>query len=80
MNPHLPSETKVIIIGGGIAGASVAYHLTRFGWKDVVRLEQNKLGGGTTWHAADMVGRLRTTTSMTKINQDSAELYAGLEK
>ena len=76
----LPSETRVVIIGGGIAGASVAYHLTKLGWSDVVLLEQNKLGGGTTWHAAGMVGRLRTTTSMTRINQCSAEIYAGLEK
>jgi len=76
----IPKETKVVIVGGGIAGASVAYHLTRLGWKDVVLLEQNKLGGGTTWHAAGMVGRLRTTNSMTKINQASAEIYAGLEK
>ncbi len=76
----LPKETKVIIVGGGIAGASIAYHLTRLGWKDVILLEQNKLGGGTTWHAAGMVGRLRTTNSMTKINQASAALYAGLEK
>src|ERR1043165_5744164 len=76
----LPSETRVVMIGGGIAGASVAYHLTKLGWSDVVLLEQNKLGGGTTWHAAGMVGRLRTTTSMTRINQCSAEIYAGLEK
>ena len=80
MSSSLPSETKVVIVGGGIAGASIAYHLTRLGWKDVVLLEQNKLGGGTTWHAAGMVGRLRTTNSMTKINQASAALYAGLEK
>ncbi len=73
-------DAKVLILGGGIVGASVAYHLTRLGWPDVVLLEQNKLGGGTTWHAAGMVGRLRTTTSMTRINQYSAELYAGLAK
>src|SRR5688572_3672177 len=80
MSHQLPTETKVVIVGGGIAGASIAYHLTQLGWKDIVLLEQNKLGGGTTWHAAGMVGRLRTTNSMTRINQTSAELYAGLEK
>src|SRR5437867_426318 len=75
----LPSETKVAIVGGGVIGASVAYHLTRLGWKEVVLLEQNALAGGTTWHAAGLIGRLRTTNSMTKINKYSAELYASLE-
>src|ERR1700682_121763 len=75
-----PSQANVVIIGGGIAGASIAYHLTKFGWKDVLLLEQNQLAGGTTWHAAGLVGRLRTSNSMTKINKYSAELYAGLEK
>ncbi len=76
----LPSEAEIVIIGGGIAGASVAYHLTKLDRKNVLLLEQNQLGGGTTWHAAGMVGRLRTTNTMTRINMASAELYAGLEK
>src|SRR5437879_11906967 len=76
----VPCETRVVIIGGGIAVASVADHLTKSGWKDVVLLEQNQLAGGTTWHAAGLVGRLRTSNSLTKINKYSAELYAGLEK
>ena len=80
MSNSIPSETKVVVIGGGVVGASVAYHLAKFGWKDVVLLEQNQLAGGTTWHAAGLVGRLRTTNSMTKINKYSADLYAGLEK
>src|SRR5213593_3084938 len=80
MPTPLPSETKVIIVGGGIVGCSIAYHLTGLGWKDVVLLEQNQLAGCTTWHAAGLVGRLRTTNSMTKINKYSAELYAGLER
>src|SRR5579872_5553927 len=80
MTSTLPAQTKVVIVGGGIVGCSLAYHLTQMGWKDVVLLEQNQLGGGTTWHAAGLVGRLRTTNSMTKINKYSAELYARLEK
>jgi 4-methylaminobutanoate oxidase (formaldehyde-forming) len=79
MNDDLPREAKVVIVGGGVAGCSVAYHLTRFGWKDVLLLEQNRLGGGTTWHAAGLVGRLRTSNSLTRINKYSAELYAALE-
>ena len=80
MSSSLPSETRVVIVGGGIVGASVAYHLAKLGWTDLVLLEQNQLGGGTTWHAAGLVGRLRTSNSMTRINKYSAELYASLEQ
>jgi 4-methylaminobutanoate oxidase (formaldehyde-forming) len=76
----IPRETKVVIIGGGVVGCSIAYHLTRLGWKDVILLEQNQLAGGTTWHAAGLVGRLRTSNSMTRINKYSVELYSTLER
>src|SRR3989449_11279907 len=80
MDSQFPTQTRVVIVGGGIIGCSIAYHLAKLGWKDVVLLEQNQLAGGTTWHAAGLVGRLRTTNSMTKINQYSADLYASLER
>ena len=80
MSASLPSSARVVIIGGGIAGCSLAYHLTELGWHDVVVLEQRQLAGGTTWHAAGLVGRLRTSTSLTAINQYSADLYQKLEK
>ncbi len=79
MTQSVPSQARVVIVGGGIVGASVAYHLTKLGWKDTVLLEQNALGGGTTWHAAGLVGQLRTSNSMTKINKYSVELYPMLE-
>ena len=78
VNQSLPARARVVVIGGGVAGTSVAYHLVRSGWTDVLLLEQNRLAGGTTWHAAGMVGRLRTSSSMMRINVDSAELYARL--
>ena len=80
MSIPFPSEAKVVVVGGGIVGCSVAYHLARMGWANVVVLEQNELAGGTTWHAAGLIGRLRTSNSMTQINKYSAELYASLEK
>src|SRR5918999_1392002 len=75
----LPSHARVIVIGGGIVGASAAYHLARLGVRDVLLLEQNRIGGGTTWHAAGMVTRLRTTAAMAAIHDHSAKLYASLE-
>src|SRR5215813_10248560 len=80
MASDLPTETQVVIVGGGIIGCSIAYHLVQLGWKDVVLLEQNQLAGGTTWHAAGLVGRLRTTNVLTRINKYSAELYSRLEQ
>ncbi|MCH2181069.1 MAG: FAD-dependent oxidoreductase [Mariniblastus sp.] len=76
----LPDRARVVIVGGGIAGCSVAYHLAKLGWNDIVLLEQGRLAGGTSWHAAGMVGRLRTSSSMTKINQYSVDLYSTLEQ
>ena len=58
MTNSLPTHAEVVIVGGGIVGCSIAYHLTRLGITDVVLLEQNKLTSGTTWHAAGLVGQL----------------------
>ena len=74
-----PRHARVVIVGGGIVGCSVAYHLAKAGWKDVVLLEQGRLGSGSTWHAAGMVGQLRASNSMTQINKYSAWLYPQLE-
>jgi glycine cleavage system aminomethyltransferase T/glycine/D-amino acid oxidase-like deaminating enzyme len=75
----LPQRAQVVIIGGGAVGCSVAYHLAKLGWTDVVLLEQGQLSCGTTWHAAGVVGQLRTHPSLTKLMLYSSQLYAGLE-
>ncbi|UWQ45441.1 GcvT family protein [Leisingera aquaemixtae] len=75
----LPNKARVVIIGGGVIGCSVAYHLTKLGWKDVVLLERKQLTSGTTWHAAGLIGQLRASSNMTKLARYSAELYLGLE-
>lgn len=75
----LTSKARVVIIGGGVIGCSVAYHLAKLGWKDVVLLERKQLTSGTTWHAAGLIGQLRTSANMTKLAHYSAELYRGLE-
>ena len=79
-NKILPDEAKVIIIGGGVIGCSVAYHLTKFGWKDVVLLERDQLTSGTTWHAAGLVSQLGPSAAITKIRKYSLDLYKNLEK
>ncbi len=75
----LPQRAQVVIIGGGIIGASVAYHLTKLGITDVVLIEQGQLSSGTTWHAAGLVGQLRASESGTRLVQYSVELYQALE-
>ncbi len=80
MTQPLPSRARVVVIGGGIVGASVAYHLTKLGWTDLVLLEQGRLSGGTTWHAAGLVGQLRASEAGTRLVQYSAQLYSELEQ
>lgn len=76
----LPTQARVVIIGGGVVGCSVAYHLAKMGWTDVVLLERKQLTSGTTWHAAGLIGQLRASQNMTKLARYSAELYLGLEE
>ncbi len=80
MEKNYPSSTKVVVIGGGVAGTSCAYHLAKFGWKDVVLLERDQLTSGTTWHAAGLIGQLGATSTITKLRKYSLDLYKELEK
>lgn len=77
---QLPQSAQYVIVGGGIVGCSVAYHLTRMGHTDVVLLEQGQLSCGTTWHAAGLVGQLRSQPAMTNLIRYSTELYSQLEQ
>jgi sarcosine dehydrogenase len=79
MSTDFPSSAEVVVIGGGIVGCSVAYHLTAMGKRDVVLLEQGRLSCGTTWHAAGLVGQLRAHQNMTRLVQHSVDLYSRLE-
>jgi len=76
----LPKKTGVVVIGGGVIGCSIAYHLTKLGFEDVVLLERRQLTSGTTWHAAGLVGQLRTSINMTRLAKYTSELYRGLEE
>ncbi|MHA7851936.1 GcvT family protein [Roseovarius sp.] len=79
MAPKIPTKARAVIIGGGVIGCSVAYHLTKLGWQDVVLLERKQLTSGTTWHAAGLIAQLRATANMTKLAKYSQELYGNLE-
>lgn len=75
----LPTQARTVIIGGGIVGTSIAYHLAGLGHRDVVLLEQGRLSSGTTWHAAGLVGQLRQQSSLTRMIRYSTGLYERLE-
>ncbi len=80
MSATLPQHCNVVIIGGGIIGCSLAYHLAELGCTDVVLLERKELTCGTTWHAAGLVGQLRATQNLTRLAQYTTDLYAMLEQ
>src|SRR5210317_1278941 len=75
----VPSHARAVIIGGGVVGCSIAYHLGKLGWTDVVLLERKQLTCGTTWHATGLIAQLRATQNMTRLAKYSQELYFGLE-
>ncbi|HEX6793420.1 MAG TPA: FAD-dependent oxidoreductase [Casimicrobiaceae bacterium] len=76
----IPAHARVVVVGGGIAGASTAYHLAKLGVADAVLLEQGRLTCGTTWHAAGLVGQMRATRNATRMSRYGIELYASLER
>jgi 4-methylaminobutanoate oxidase (formaldehyde-forming) len=78
-SPALPDQARIVIIGGGVIGCSIAYHLTKLGCGDVLLLERAQLTSGTTWHAAGLLTSLRDTEAQTRLAQYSQELYRGLE-
>src|SRR5918995_6028980 len=75
----IPPKARAVIIGGGVSGCSVAYHLAKLGWTDIVLLERKQLTCGTTWHAAGLIGQLRASQNMTRLAKYSADLYVKLE-
>lgn len=79
MSAPVPDKARAVIIGGGVSGCSVAYHLAKLGWTDIVLLERKQLTCGTTWHAAGLIGQLRASRNMTRLAKYSADLYVNLE-
>src|SRR6201984_1193629 len=76
---ELPARARVVIIGGGVGGASIAYHLAQLGERDVVLLDRNELTSGSTFHSAGLVGQLRSRLPLTRMMMDSVELYRQLD-
>ncbi len=79
MSEPFPTQSRVVIVGGGIIGCSIAYHLARLGWNDVVVLERGELTCGTTWHAAGLVTQLRATRTMTELCRYGPTLFSSLK-
>ena len=77
---EFPTHAQAVIIGGGVGGASIAYHLTLMGWKDIVIIERHELTSGSTFHSAGLVGQLRTSSSLTHMMRYSTDLYRNLKK
>src|SRR4029450_7747985 len=75
----LPKQAQVVIIGGGVGGCSIAYHLTLMGWKDIIILERHELTSGSTWHSAGLVGQMRSDANLTRLMHYSTELYGRLK-
>ena len=76
----LPDQAEIVVIGGGVIGVSVAYHLAKYGKRDVLLLEKSELTNGCTWHAAGLVGQLRGTLGLTRLMQYSTQLFSQLEQ
>ncbi|MDF1735593.1 MAG: FAD-dependent oxidoreductase [Minwuia sp.] len=79
MSARPPENARAVIVGGGVSGCSVAYHLAKLGWSEIVLLERQQLTSGTTWHAAGLIGQLRASRNMTRLAKYSADLYTKLE-
>src|SRR5687768_12251122 len=80
MTSQLPERASVVVLGGGIIGASTLYHLAKLGVADAVMLERDKFASGTTWHAAGIVGQLRDSKAQTELAQYTTALFQSLEE
>src|SRR5512141_1598196 len=76
---ELPKYAQAVIIGGGVGGCSIAYHLAKMGWKDIVLLERHELTSGSTWHSAGLVGQMRSDANLTRMMHYSTDLYRKLK-